>query len=119
MWAFLVVCQALAAMKCQAARQARIDPDRVSLTAVLRIARDHARSQGPAPDDLARARAQAVADMLADRLPARRRTRQCPREKKRPRSTFPARKAGQPRPPGNVTYHVSVTRKTTQPAQTP
>ena len=119
MWAFLVVCQALAAMKCQAARQARIDPDRVSLTAVLRIARDHARSQGPAPDDLARARAQAVADMLADLLPARRRTRQCPREKKRPRNTFPARKAGQPRPPGNVTYHVSVTRKTTQPAQTP
>ena len=119
MWAFLVVCQALAAMKCQAARQARIDPDRVSLTAVLRIARDHARSQGPAPDDLARARAQAVADMLADLLPARRRTRQCPREKKRPRNTFPARKAGQPRPPDGVTYHVSVTRKTTQPAQTP
>ena len=118
MWAFLVVAQALAAMKCQAARQARIDPDRVSLTAVLRIARDHARSQGPAPGDLARARAQAVADMLADLLPPRR-SRQCPREKKRPRNTFPSRKAGQPRPPGNVTYHVSVTRKTTQPAQTP
>jgi hypothetical protein len=119
MWAFLVVAQALAAMKCQAARQARIDPDRISPTAVLRIARDHARSQGPAPGDLARARAQAVADVLADLLPARRRSRQCPREKKRPRNTFPSRKAGQPRPPGSVTYRTTITRKTTQPAQTP
>jgi hypothetical protein len=121
MWAFLVVCQALTALKCQAARQARIDPDRISLTAALRIARDHARSQQatPAPAGLARARAQAVTDILADLLPPRRRSRQCPREKKRPRNTYPSRKAGQPRPPGNVTYHVNITRKTAQPAQTP
>ena len=118
MWAFLVVCQALAALKCQAARQARIDPDRISLTAVLRIARDHARTQGTAPADLARARAQAVADVLADLLPPRR-SRQCPREKKRPRNTYPSRRAGQPRPPGTVTYQVTVTTKTGQPAQTP
>ena len=121
MWAFLVVAQALTALKCQAARQARTDPDRVSLTAALRIARDHARSQPatPAPAGLARARAQAVTDILADLLPPRRRSRQSPREKKRPRNTYPARKAGQARPPGNVTYHVNIIRKTAQPAQTP
>ncbi len=121
MWAFLVVCQALAAMKCQAARQARIDPDRISLTAALRIARDHARTQHDIldPQGLARARAQAVTDILADLLPPRRRTRRSPREKKRPRNTYPARKAGQPRPPGNITYHVNITRKQAQPAQTP
>ena len=121
MWAFLIVCQALAGMKCQAARQARIDPDRISLTAVLRTARDHARTQHDllAPAGLARARAQAVTDILTGLLPPRRRTRRSPREKKRPRNTYPARQAGQPRPPGNVTYRVNIIRKTTQPAQAP
>jgi len=120
MWAFLVICQALAALKCQAARQARVDPDRISLTAVLRTARDHARTQHDTltPQGLARARAQAVSDVLTGLLPPRR-SRRSPREKKRPRNTYPARKAGQPRPPGNLTYHVNITRTTPQPARTP
>jgi hypothetical protein len=121
MWALLTVCQAISALECRAARQARIDPARVSFTVTLRIARDHARTQHAAlaPGGLDAARQQAIADILADLLPPRR-DRHCPREKKRPRnSTFPARKSTRPRPPGNVTYHIHVTRKTTQPAQTP
>jgi hypothetical protein len=121
MWAFLALCQALSGMECQAAGQAGIDPDRLSFTVTLRIARDHARTQQAilTPDGLALARRQAIADMLADLLPPRR-DRQYPREKKRPRnSTFPARKNNQPLPPGNITYRIHATRNAQQPAQTP
>jgi hypothetical protein len=120
MWAFLAVCQAIAALECQAAGQAGIDPDRISFTVTIRIARDHARTQQHTltPQGLARARQHAITDMLADLLPPRR-DRHYDRVKKRPRNTYPAKKNDQPRPPANVTYHIQVTRKTPQPAQTP
>jgi hypothetical protein len=111
MWAFLAVFQALSAMECQAAAQAGIDPDRISFTVTIRIARDHARTQQHAltPRGLARTRRHAITDILADLLPPRR-DRHCDRVKKRPRTcTYPARKNTGPRPPANVTYHIEIT----------
>jgi hypothetical protein len=114
MWALLAVCQALSTMKCQAAGQGGTDPDRISFTATLRIARDHARTQQHTltPEGLARARQHAIADLLADLLPPTRRMRQCPREKKTPRNRYPTRKNDIPRPPGKITYRVEVTTRT-------
>ena len=120
MWAFLALCQAISTMEYQAAGQAGIDPDRLSFTVTIRIARDHARTQLAAitPEGLARARQHAIADMLADLLPPRR-DRQCERARKRPRNTYPTKENDQPRPPGNVTYRIQVINRTPQPAQTP
>jgi hypothetical protein len=121
MWAFLAVFQAISALEYQAAGQAGIDPGRLSFTVTIRIARDHARTQLATltPGGLARARQHAITDMLADLLPPRR-DRHYDRVKKRPRtSTYPTRKNDGPRPPATVTYHIRLTRKTPQPAQSP
>jgi hypothetical protein len=110
MWAFLAVCQALSGIEYQAAAQAGIDPDRLSFTVTLRIARDHARTQQAilTPRGLARARQHAITDMLADLLPPRR-PRHYDREKKRPRNNnYPTRKNDQPRPPAKITCHIHV-----------
>lgn len=117
MWAFLAVCQALAGIEYQAARQHGIDPDRLSFTVTIRIARDHARTQDATltPAGLARARQHAITDMLADLLPPRR-DRHYDREKKRPRTShYPTRNNDKPRPPANVTYTIRLTRSTPQP----
>ena len=110
MWAFLAVCQALSGIEYQAAAQAGIDPDRLSFTVTIRIARDHARTQQAilTPRGLARARQHAITDMLADLLPERR-PRHYDREKKRPRNNnYPTRKNDQPRPPAKITCHIHV-----------
>ena len=119
LFAFLTVYQALTALRAEAAGTAGIDPDRISFTVTVRIARDHASSQASltAPG-LSRARSQAIRDILDDLLPPRR-DRQCQRVKKPPKNTFPARKRGQARPPGNVTFKITVTRKAPSPARTP
>jgi hypothetical protein len=114
MWAFLIVWQAISALRRQAAAQASTDPDRASFTVAIRIARDHARTWHDVPAD----RDRAIAAIISDLLPPRR-DRQCPREKKRPRNTYPTRKTGQPRPPGTVTYAIHVTTNATQPAPSP
>jgi hypothetical protein len=114
MWAFLAVFQALSTLQYQAARQAGLDPDRLSFTVTIRIARDHARTQHALliPGGLARARQHAITDMLADLLPPRR-DRHYDREKKRPRNNnYPTRKNGEPRPPADVTYRIHVTTNT-------
>ena len=121
MWAFLAVCQALSGIRCQAARQVGIDPDRLSFTVTIRIARDHARTQQDilTPGGLALARSQAITDMLGDLLPPRR-NRHHDRVRKRPRtSTYPTRKNNQPRPPATITCRIQVTPRTPQPAQPP
>jgi Insertion element 4 transposase N-terminal/Transposase DDE domain len=118
MRAFLAVFRALPAMECQAAAQAGIDPDRISFTVAIRIARDHARTQQHAltPRGLARTRRHAITDILADLLPPRRH-RHCDRVKKRPRTcTYPTRKNTGPRPPANITYHIEITPTTPHPA---
>jgi hypothetical protein len=115
LFAFLTVYQALCALKAEAARTAGIDPDRISFTVTVRIARDHASSSTPG---FSQARGQAIRDILGDLLPARR-DRQCERVKKPPKNTFPSKKPDEARPPGKVKYKITVTRKGPLPAGTP
>lgn len=116
MLAFLCIAQATAIMEHRAATRARVDPDRLSFTTTIRIARDHLRTQAEilTPAGLARATTDAITDMLAQLIPPRR-ARQCPREQKSKRTNFPKGKDPS-RPPGNVTYTITISP---QPAQTP
>jgi hypothetical protein len=119
LFAFLTVYQALCALEAEAARQAGIDPDRISFTVTVRVARDHAASHIIiTPHSLDLARCQAIGDLLSDLLP-RRRDRQYERIRKQPKNNFPALKRGQERPPSRVTYKIKVTSRTSSPAQTP
>jgi hypothetical protein len=119
LFALLTVYQALCALEAEAARQAGIDPDRISFTVTVRVARDHAASHAIiTPHSLALARRQAIADLLSDILP-RRRHRQYERVRKQPKNNFPAMKQGQKRQPSQVTYKIKVGRKASSPAQTP
>ena len=119
LFAFLTVYQALCALEAEAARQAGIDPDRISFTVTVRVARDHAASHAIiTPRSLDLARRQAISDLLGDILP-RRRDRQYERVRKQPKNNFPAMKRGQRRPPSRITYKIKVSRKASSPAQTP
>jgi hypothetical protein len=109
--AFLAVYQALCALETQAARQAGTDPDRISFTTTLRVARDSASSHTASltPASLTRARQQAISDILAAQLPARR-DRHYERVASHAKDTrYPGRKPGQPRPPSQVTYTITIT----------
>jgi Insertion element 4 transposase N-terminal/Transposase DDE domain len=119
LFALLTVYQALCALRTEAARTAGIDPDRISFTVTVRIARDHASSQaGITSAGSSQARGQAIRDILADLLPPRR-DRQCERVKKPPKNTFAAKKRDVIYPPGTVRYKIKVTRKASLPAGTP
>jgi hypothetical protein len=111
LWAFLIVYQALCALRAEAASTAGLDPDRVSFTVTIRVARHHAAGQSAATTlTVARARSQAIGDILGDLLPPRR-NRQCERVKKPPKNTFPSKKQDQRPIPQNVTYKIKITRK--------
>jgi hypothetical protein len=119
LFALLTVYQALCALEAEAARQAGIDPDRISFTVTVRVARDHAASHAIiTPRSLDLARRQAISDLLGDILP-RRRDRQYERVRKQPKNNFPAMKRGQERSPSRITYKIKVSRKAFSPAQTP
>jgi hypothetical protein len=118
-FAFLTVYQALCALKTDAAATAGIDPDRISFTVTVRIARDHASSQRSViTPGFRQARSQAIRDILGDLLPERR-DRQCERVKKPPKNTFTSKKRDGTRPPGKVRYKIKVTRTDPLPAGTP
>ena len=115
--AFLTVYQALCALETRAAGQAGTDPDRLSFTVTLRVARDSASSHATltTPAALARARQHAITDILADQLPGRR-DRQYERAKNPPgHSKYPVRQ--DPRPPSKVSYTINITQKAPAPAQ--
>jgi hypothetical protein len=116
LFAFLTVYQALCSLRTEAALAAGIDPDRVSFTVTLRVARDHAARSTPA--HRAQARRDAVCDILDDLLP-RRRDRQCERVKKPPKNTFPTKKRGETPPATKAKYKIKITRRMPPPAQMP
>jgi hypothetical protein len=117
-YALLTVYQALCALEADAAADAAIDPDRISFTVAVRVARDHVTSQSAATAATLRtARAHAVADLLADLLP-RRRSRECERIKKPPKNTFLTKRHDHVRPPSRVTYEINIMRMADLPAQT-
>jgi hypothetical protein len=115
LYAFLIVYQALCALRAEAARTAGTDPDRVSFTVTIRVARDHAAAAQPAGQD--QARRHAITDIIADLLPARR-DRQYERVKKPPRNTFPAKKRGETPPGTRATYTITITKKGPLPRDT-
>ena len=72
-FAFLVVYQALCSLRMHAAQAADTDPDRISFTVTLRLARDQVVSQAAVtPAALHDAVRQTIADLLDERLPPRR-----------------------------------------------
>jgi hypothetical protein len=116
LFAFLTVYQALCALRAEAAALAGTDPDRVSFTVTVRIARDYASAIRPPAQD--QARRAAICDIIADLLPQRR-DRQCERVKKPPRNTFPVKKRGQTPPATQATYTIRITKKEPPPAEMP
>lgn len=110
LFAFLIVYQALCALRAEAAQTAGTDPDRVSFTVTVRVARDHAAGRG-------QGRHHAITDIIADLLPARR-DRQCERVKKPPRNTFTAKKRGETPPGTRATYTITITKKEPLPRDT-
>jgi hypothetical protein len=112
MFAFLAVYQALCALRAAAAQTAGIDPDRISFTITVRLARDQAGTPAAAsPDTLRRACQQTIADLLDDLLPTRR-SRTYERIKRPPKNTYPRRTHDHVRPPSKVNYALTVTSET-------
>jgi hypothetical protein len=114
-YALLTVYQALCALRAEAATTAGADPDRVSFTVTVRVARDHAAAAAAPAGGLAQARRHAIADILADLLPARR-DRQSERVKKPPRNTFAVKKRGETPPATRVKYTITITKTEPLPA---
>src|SRR4051812_8889916 len=108
-FAFLVVYQALCSLRVDAARAADTDPDRISFTVTLRLARDQVISQaGASADALHDAVEQTITDLLDQLLPPRR-FRNYERKKRPIKNTFSYRKLGQPRPPSRLSYTLTIT----------
>jgi len=108
-FAFLVVYQALCSLRVGAAQAADTDPDRISFTVTLRLARDQVVSQAAiTPAALHDAVRQTIADLLDERLPPRR-ARSYERKKRPIKNTFSFRKLGQPRPPSRLSYTLTIT----------
>lgn len=108
MFAFLVVYQSLCCLRVHAAHACGIDPDRISFTVTVRLARDQVCNQAARTTAaLAHALEQTVTDLLDDLLPPRR-ARSYERKKRPPKNTFPSRRSAQPRPPSKITYAVAI-----------
>jgi hypothetical protein len=108
MFAFLIVYQALCALRATAAQTAGIDPDRISFTITVRLARDQVATDAVTPASLAQACRQTITDLLDDLLPARR-SRAYQRVKRPAKNTYPTRKHDHVRPPSRVSYALTVT----------
>ncbi len=109
MFAFLAVYQALCALRSAAAATAGIDPDRISFTITVRLARDQAGTLAATnPATLHQACQQTITDLLDDLLPARR-SRSYERIKRPARNAYPRRKHDHVRPPSKVRYALTVT----------
>lgn len=114
MLGFLVVYQAVTALRVRAAQTAGLDPDRISFTITVRLARDQIGNQATAtPTGLDRARQQITADLLDDLLP-KRRTRSYERIKRPARNAYPPRRRDHVRPSDKITYALAITQPTYQ-----
>jgi hypothetical protein len=119
LYAFLAVYQALCSLRAEAAATAGLDPDRVSFTVTVRVARTEVTNQAAAtPTTLRRNRSQTITDLLADRLPPRR-PRQYERIRKPPKSNYTIKKHDHTRITSHVTYQITVTRTPDLPAPMP
>jgi hypothetical protein len=109
MFAFLALYQALSALRTRAATTGSVDPDRISFTVTIRLARDQACTQAAATaTGLAEARQHTIADLLDDLLPPRR-TQSYERLKRTPRNNHPIRRHDRNRSPSKITYALTIT----------
>jgi hypothetical protein len=109
MFAFLAVYQALCALRSRAAYTADCDPDRISFTITVRLARDQACNQAAAtPASLHETCHQTVSDLIDERLPARR-ARSYERIKRTPRNNHKICRHHHERPPSKVIYEFAIT----------
>jgi Insertion element 4 transposase N-terminal/Transposase DDE domain len=109
MFAFLVVYQALSAIRVRAAQTASLDPDRISFTVTVRLARDQVCNQAAVTaTSLQRACDQTITDLIDERLPARR-ARSYQRHKLTPRNNYPIKRHDQKRPSSKITYTLAIT----------
>ncbi|WP_052270302.1 IS4 family transposase [Streptomyces sp. MUSC 125] len=112
-YALLTVYQALCALQTRAAEHGGTDPDRISFTITVQLARLAVAAQAAADATvLDSARHEVITELLAALLPTRRH-RQCQRIKKPSKNTFEVRKRDQPRTPSNVHYTLRVTKHPT------
>lgn len=118
-FALLTVYQALCSLRVEAAHHGGLDPDRISFTVTIRVARTEVTNQAAAtPATLARARLLAIGDLLDDPLPPRR-SRQYERIRKAPKSNYAIKKHGHARIASPVTYKIKVTKRRLSPAPMP
>lgn len=112
-YAFLTVYQALCALQTRAAEHGGADPDRISFTVTVHLARLTVAAQAAADATvLDTTRHEVITELLAALLPTRRH-RQCQRIKKPSKNTFAVRKRDQPRTPSNVHYTLKVAKHPT------
>jgi hypothetical protein len=119
LFGFLSVYQALCSFRVEAADTAGIDPDRISFTVTVRVARTEVTNQAAATRaTLDQARTLAIGDLLADLLPPRR-ARHYERIRKAPKSNYTIKKHDHIRSASQVKYKIKVTRKADLAARTP
>ncbi len=112
-YALLTVYQALCALRTRAAEHGDTDPDRISFTVTVQLARLTVTAQAAGDATvLQTTQHEAITELLAALLPTRRH-RQCQRIKKPSKNTFEVRKRDQPRTPSNVHYTLKVTKHPT------
>lgn len=117
-YALLTVYHALCALEHETARQAGIDPDRISFSVTVQLVRLRVPSQAAATANRLRWTLEEVATELLDDLLPSRRDRRCERVKKPPKNKFAIKRRDQPRTPSNVHYTFRVTKHRPLPAET-
>ena len=117
-YALLTVYHALCALEYETARQAGIDPDRISFSTTVQLVRLGVPSQAAATANRLRWTLEEVATELLDDLLPTRRDRRCERVKKPPKNKFAIKRRDQPRTPSNVHYSFTVTKHRPPAAET-
>jgi hypothetical protein len=107
-FALLAVYQALCTLRTRAAATGEVDPDRISVTVTIRLARDQACTQAAmTAAGLTQACQQTIADLLDELLPDRR-PRSYERLKRTPRNNHPIRRHDHHRPPSRIRYSLAI-----------
>jgi hypothetical protein len=118
-YALLTVYQALCSLELHTAAHAGIDPERMSFTVTVHLARLSVTDQvADNPTTLATAHRHFAADLLDALLPPRR-DRRCERVKKPSKNTFETKKRDRPRIDDKISYYLKIMRHPPLPATTP
>ena len=96
-----------AALRAEAAKTAGTDPNRVSFSVTVRIARAHAATRAAGHSQARRDAITDITDIIADVLSARR-DHHCERVKKPSRNTFAAKERAETPPATRATYTITI-----------